>query len=327
MTQPKNYDWDKLWESTLGPWLSELEGERVAAVTERRYWILAGIALGTVCIVLFLIVWPLPQVAFFGGMGAIFLGAVIGNRRVNKLRKQVKLRLNGAIAQALGLTYAEKPLLPARFETFREYSLLPSYNRRSFEDHFEGEREGCSFELYEAHLEQKRRSKNRTYYVTVFRGALIRITFPRKVEGITVISRDAGWFNGLSALGKGYGGKGLERIGLVDPKFEKIFEVHGNDQVLARYMVTPSFMERLLALEEAMGGSKIRAMFDEASGQGELLIAAETYNRFEAGSMSKPLADKGRVHTLVRELEELLAIIDTLVEPAQFGDHAAPGTE
>ena len=73
-----------------------------------------------------------------------------------------------------------------------------------------------------------------------------------------------------------------------------------------------------------MGGSKIRAMFDESSGQGELLIVAETHNRFEPGSMSTPLADKDRVHTMVRELEELLAIIDTLVEPARFGEHAAP---
>jgi hypothetical protein len=327
VTQPKNYDWDKLWESTLQPWLSELEGERIAAIKQRNYWIAGAVAFAVVCFILFVIVWPIPQIAFFAAFGGVAIGGVVGNKRVSALKRQVKQRLNSAIAHALNLTYSDRPLLPARFETFREYSLLPSYNRRAFEDHFEGEREGCSFELYEAHLEQKRRSKKRTYYVTVFRGALIRISFPRKVEGVTVISRDAGWFNGLSSLGKGFGGKGLERIGLVDPKFEKIFEVHGNDQVLARYMLTPSFMERLLALEEAMGGKKVRAMFDEHSGQGELLIAAETGNRFEPGSMSRPLADKDRVHTMVRELEEILSVIDLLVEPSQFGEHAAPGTE
>ncbi len=324
MTQPKNYDWDRLWDETLGPWLSELESERVAAVRERRTWIVGSILVAVVIAVCFIIIWQVPPVALFGCVGVLGFGTMIGSRRVKLLRGRVKQRLNTAIAQALDLTYSDTPFSPARFDTFRDYNLLPSYNRRSFEDHFEGEREGCSFELYEAHLEQKRRSKNRTYYVTVFRGALIRITFPRKVEGVTVISRDAGWFNGLNALGKGWGGMGLERVGLVDPKFEKIFEVYGSDQVLARYMVTPSFMERLLALETAMGGSKIRAMFDESSGQGELLIVAETHNRFEPGSMNTPLADKDRVHTMVRELEELLAIIDTLVEPARFGEHAAP---
>ena len=324
MTEPKNYDWDKLWDETLGPWLSELEGERVAAVRQRNIWIGASIAFAVLCVILFVIVWPVPQLAFFAAVGAVAVGGIVGSKRVTALKRQVKQRLNTAIAHALNLTYSDHPLLPARFETFREFGLLPSYNRRAFEDHFEGERAGCSFELYEAHLEQKRRTKNRTYYVTVFRGALIRITFPRKVEGVTVIARDAGLFNGLNALGKGWGGKGLERIRLVDPKFEKIFEVHGNDQVLARYMLTPSFMERLLALEEAMGGKKVRAMFDEASGQGELLIAAETGDRFEPGSMSRPLADKDRVHTMVRELEEILSVIDLLVEPSQFGEHAGP---
>ncbi len=324
MTEPKNYDWDTLWAQALQPWLSGLEGERVAAIRQRNLWVGGSIALAVVLVILFVTVWPVPQIAFFAAVGVVAIGAMVGDRRVSALKRQVKERLNSAIAHALNLTYSEKPPQPARFETFREYGLLPSYNRRGFEDHFEGEREGCSFELYEAHLEQKRRTKNRTYYVTVFRGALIRITFPRKVEGVTVIARDAGLFNGLNALGKGWGGKGLERIRLVDPKFEKIFEVHGNDQVLARYMLTPSFMERLLALEEAMGGKKVRAMFDEASGQGELLIAAETGNRFEVGSMSKPLADKERVHTLVRELEEILSVIDLLVEPSQFGEHAGP---
>lgn len=319
-------DWDAVWDETLGPWLEGLEAERQSAVRQRLYWVIAGVVVAAVLAVVFLWFTPIPQVALFGGGLALFGGAAIGHQPVSRLQKRVKQKLNSAIAEALSLRYAEMPAEPARFQTFRDYGLLPGYSRRKFEDHFSGERQGCDFELYEAHLEQKRRSNKRTYYVTVFRGALIRITFPRQVAGVTVITRDNGWFNGLSALGMSWGGKGLERIGLVDPKFEKIFEVYGDDQVMARYMLTPSFMERLLALETALHGKKVRAMFDEASGQGELLIAAETGNRFEPGSMSKPLADKARVHTMVRELEEILAVIDLLVEPAQFGEHPAPGS-
>ena len=224
------------------------------------------------------------------------------------------------VAEALDLSYMEKPAEPARFQTLRDYDLLPSYNRRHFEDCFSGERQGCDFELYEAHLEQRRRSNKRTYYVTVFRGVIIRITFPRKVEGVTVITRDNGWFNGLAALGRSMGGHDLKRIGLVDPKFERIFEVYGDDQVLARYMLTPSFMERLLKLEEDLRGKRVRAMFDAHSGEGELLIAAETGNLFEIGSMSKPLADQSRVQALVGELTQVLGLIDLLVRPAIAGE-------
>jgi hypothetical protein len=312
--------WEALWRDTLEPWLQGLEGERRKAVARRRIWIAGGLAAG---IALGAVLWSqtgdMPFMLIAIGAG-VAIGAVVGNRRVSQLAKRVKTRLNTAIAEALDLRYAEKPAEPSRFRTFRDYDLLPSSDRRAFEDHFSGEREGCDFELYEAHLEQKRRSNKRTYYVTVFRGVLIRITFPRKVEGVTVITRDMGWFNGLGALGRSFGSNKLERIGLVDPRFERIFEVYGDDQVLARYMLTPSFMERLLALEEALHGKHVRALFDADSGQGELLIAAETGDFFEIGTMSRPLADQSRVQSLVGELTQVLGLIDLLVEPAKFGE-------
>ncbi|HAQ35655.1 MAG TPA: hypothetical protein DCQ53_09905, partial [Alphaproteobacteria bacterium] len=70
-----------------------------------------------------------------------------------------------------------------------------------------------------AKLVQRRQSGKNTTYVTVFQGVLIRIEFPRTVEGVTVLTRDAGWFNGLSAMSQArINGQKLERVGLVDPK-------------------------------------------------------------------------------------------------------------
>ncbi|WP_300543352.1 DUF3137 domain-containing protein [Maricaulis sp.] len=316
-------DWNTLWNDRLKPWLEGLESERRAAVRERRLWTLGGAVLGLGAGAAVAANTGEAVIAAFGLAGGLVAGLLIGNRRVHRLAKRVKSRLNTAVAEALGLSYAGTPAEPARFSTFRDYGLLPSSDRRAFEDHFSGHREGCDFELYEAHLEQKRRSDKRTYYVTVFRGVLIRINFPRRVEGVTVITRDRGWFNGLAALGRSFGSNKLERIGLVDPKFERVFEVYGNDQVLARYMLTPSFMERLLALEESLHGKHVRALFDADSGQGELLIAAETGDFFEIGTMSRPLADQSRVQALVGELTQVLGLIELLVEPAKFGEHAA----
>ena len=315
--------WERLWTDTLKPWLDELELERKKALRYRLQatgmGFVAGLGFGAL-----LLLWAGDWVFFgFGVFVATVMGVTIGNKRVSDLSKRVKVQLNTAIAEALELSYLEKPSQPARLQTLRDFDLLPSYNRCKFEDHFSGSRQGCDFELYEAHLEQRRRSNKRTYFVTVFRGVIIRINFPRKVEGVTVISRDSGWFNGMAAIGRSMGGHDLKRIGLVDPKFERIFEVYGDDQVLARYMLTPSFMERLITLEEALHGKRVRAMFDEHSGEGELLIAAETGNLFEIGSMGKPLADQSRVQSIVGELSQILEIIDLLVEPAKFGDASA----
>jgi hypothetical protein len=45
----------------------------------------------------------------------------------------------------------------------------------------------------------------------------------------------------------------LEKVKLESPEFENKFIVYSNDQVEARYILTPSFMERLLKLQELMG--------------------------------------------------------------------------
>lgn len=316
-------DWDLMWSEKLEPWLAGLEADRLRFVKSRWRWTAGGLALSTaLALILVQQGMEAPPIAIAFVIGP-FLGYMIGSRELHRMSKQIKAELNTTIADALGLTYSATPPTTARFREMRDYGLLPGSDRQKFEDHFAGQRDGCDFELYEAHLEQRRRSKKRTYYVTVFRGVIIRINFPRKVEGLTVITRDAGWFNGLQAFGRSFGGKKLERIGLVDPTFEKAFEVYGSDQVLARYMLTPSFMERLLALETSLAGKNVRAAFDAYSGQGELLIAAETGNLFEVGPMSKPLTDPGRFSKIVDELNHITGLIDLLVAPAQLDEHEA----
>jgi len=314
---------DELWEDKLQPWLVERNAEQKAAY--QRLWIalpigyIAGIVAGILAmhyqgpVQLIVAAFLIPPV----------IAGVIGAQGLLELSKKVKRELMGQIAGVAGLSYSLKPAMPSRFSRFKEHGLLPSDDRRSFEDHFQGDVHGADFELYEAHLEKRVRTKNGTHWVTIFRGVLIRIGFPRKVEGTTVITRDKGLFNGLEAFSRSFKDKKLERIGLVDPKFEKIFEVYGNDQVIARYMLTPSFMERLLALETAFKGKGVRAVFDENSGQGELLIAAETGNQFEVSSLFKPVPERDDVMKVVGEIKQVSSIIELLVEPSQFGDHAA----
>lgn len=319
---------DELWSQELEPWLTGLEAERRKTVRDMWVWSLwalaGGLAVGLV-IALFdnelIILLP-------GALVVALIALIIGHGRVDAFRKRLKAELNNRIARAFGLEYQLKPYETPRFSRFGQLGLLPHHHRRHFEDYFSGTVQGCEFELYEANLEERRtrtvttngRTRTETYYVTVFHGALIRIDFPRKVEGVTVVTRDAGWFNGLSGLGKRIDGRKLERIGLVDPTFEKVFEVYGDDQVLARYMLTPSFMERLLQLETALTGKSATAAFDARSGQGELMIAAQTGNLFEAGSMYKPLTDQGRVKSIIDEIRLILEIIEMLVEPATESD-------
>ncbi|MGX6648170.1 DUF3137 domain-containing protein [Maricaulaceae bacterium MS644] len=322
-------DLETAW-SEVKPWLEGLEERRKHAV--RRFIWAIPLAIGAAvagAVAVSVFGFPTMLAAF----GAVALAGAImtfGAKEMRALSAEVKGGLNTRIAEAFGLRYEPDPFSAPRFEAFRQHGLIPNSDRRNFEDHFAGEAHGAEFELYEAHLKQRRRSKNRTYYVTVFRGVLIRIAFPRTVEGVTLITRDKGVFNALESFANktfGKAGRKLDRIGLVDPKFEKLFEVYGTDQVMARYLLTPTFMERLLELEKLLSGKNSRAVFDEAlapeSGRGELLIAAETGNNFEPGTLFKPLTDRARVETLHAEIKLIDDIIATLLKPADFRDSEA----
>jgi hypothetical protein len=312
-------DFTSIW-SDLEPWLAELETEREKGAKKVRHsWIIGA--------VIAVVGWITGAAFGAAGIGLVAGGLIAGfvihqaSRDIRELGKTIKRGMNERMAAAFGLAYSEKPATPAQFAEFRSHGMVPNSDRRSFEDHFSGEFNGASFELYEAHLEQRRRSRRRTYYVTVFRGALIRVAFPRTIEGATLITRDKGVFNAFERWAKSSGHRGLERIGLPDPKFNSIFEVYGTDQVMARYLITPSFMERLLELEEALKGSGVRAVFDEnlaeGDGRGEMLIAAATGNLFEVGSMLRPINDPTRVENLYRDVELIERIISIILEPAR----------
>jgi hypothetical protein len=182
--------------------------------------------------------------------------------------------------------------------------LIPSCDRSTFEDWFSGTHDGASFDLYEAHLERESKDdKGRSSYSTVFRGQIIRLAFPRKFLGRTIVRRDAGILNAFG------GGEGLKRVGLEDPKFEKVFEVYGTDQVEARYLVHPVLMERLLDLEQSFKGEKIRCAFE----WGEMLIAVEGGNLFEPGDLFKPLPDPARARRIVDEIGKVMNVMDSVL--------------
>ncbi|MHA6289189.1 DUF3137 domain-containing protein [Maricaulis sp. CAU 1757] len=308
---------DRIWR-TVGPHLALLEGERRRVTRRRR--IVFGIGGFITLLAGLAALLAQSPVLLVAAVAIAVIALIIGQHPVGQLQGRIKQDINDRLAGALKLAYTAKPAAPCRFEAFCEFGLLPAHERAGFEDQFSGEAHGCDFDLCEVHLEQKVRNGKKSYWITVFQGVVIRVSFPRKVEGITVIGRDQGWLNSLGAVGHRFGQHKLERIGLVDPVFEKVFEVYGDDQVAARYMLTPSFMERLLGLEESLSGRQVRALFHEALGRGELLIAAETGNLFEAGSMSVPLTDQRRVRRIVGELAEVLGLVDQVVAPPRDDD-------
>ncbi len=101
--------------------------------------------------------------------------------------------------------------------------------------------------------------------------------------------------------------KKMQDVKLEDTNFEKRFNVFTKDQVEARYLLTPSFMERLKNLETAFGTKGIKcSFFDE-----QIMFAIPTNkDLFELGSLYKPLGSGKPVEEFYDELSSIQNMID-----------------
>ncbi|MET0181288.1 MAG: DUF3137 domain-containing protein [Caulobacterales bacterium] len=293
----------RLYAERIEPCFAGNEADRLKAVAafKRRLWVGAPILLIAACALGF---WQREPglvvfVLIFGGFAlGIYAYAPLG-----AVAKRVKVQSLTAISEAMRAKYMLGGFDPPALARLKDLRLLPSYNRSSFEDLFQGAHRGAAFDLYEAHLQQHRRTGKNSSTVTVFRGQIIRLAFPKRFHGVTIVRRDMGVFNALN------GGEGLKRVGLVDPKFEKVFEVYSNDQVESRYLVHPVFMERLMDLEAALKGKRLRCAFQD----GDLMIAIEGGNLFEPGDLFKPLIDEIRARRIVDELASVMRVMEAVL--------------
>jgi len=282
LTRP---DPDALLAGPLGDWLASQDGARDQA--RKRASTIQMTGIGLACIVAMLIVLAKGDVGaalqfgFFIGAGS--LGIAEWSKRGTV--RTIKGGINEAIAQSLDMEFVAAPVPGLEFERARGFQLLPGYERCSFEDQWRGKVGEHSFQLYEAHLEEERSSGKSRRWVTLFRGALITIGFARRFNGVTLVERAGRRKSFFGLLGDKdeitLDGIRLGRVDMVDPRFEDEFAVWSNDQVEARYLVHPEYVERLMAVEQAFAGEKVRALFQD----GELLIVLESGNMFESGSL------------------------------------------
>lgn len=306
-------DLETLLAGPLGDWLDEqaVTRERAKDLARQRWW-KAAIILGPVLIFLWMLAPGWLQFNLFITVGSVGTAYAWGNAPRAKAKKTVKIGINEAIARALGLDYSIDVVPGAAFNLAKTYKLLPNYDSCKYEDDWNGEIDGRSFDLHEAHLQEKRNSGKNTRWVTVFRGAILQIDFTRDFHGTTLVERarqHRGLFGGRKESIK-LDGKQLGYVDIVNPDFEDDFCVYSDDQVEARYLVHPEYVERLMAVQHAFAGKAIRTLFSS----GMLVIVVETQNMFESGSIDAS-DDRARIARTIDQFTSLAELAETLNEP------------
>ncbi len=99
--------------------------------------------------------------------------------------------------------------------------------------------------------------------------------------------------------------KQLKRVTLEDSKFESEFDVYSDSQIEARYLLTPSFMERLLKLNQ---NTSLRCCFVD----NKLFLALAIEDDFMPSLALNETVDYQRIKQVIQQLDILFETVDTL---------------
>lgn len=185
-----------------------------------------------------------------GGVLAGFLAYVVPNGlRVHqyKFKERFKMEVIQRIIHFISedLRYDMQQFI-SKDEFKRSRLFLQSIDRYKGDDFVEGVIDKTRFRFSEIHAEYRVQSKNSSSYHTIFKGLFFSADFNKSFEGSTVLTPNS--------LG---GGKrflkrmaGLARrekyVELEDPTFNGLFNCYSDNDIKARYILSPALMSRIV---------------------------------------------------------------------------------
>lgn len=204
----------------------------------------------------------------------------------------------------------------------KNLGILPPYGKENLSDSVWGTYKEVKLELADAILEKpKDQNRRREFAINgidisflwdffsesdkAFKGIFVMLSMNKPFIGKTIVKTDV---SGVMGLFKG-SSEGLQQVKLEDPLFEKKFDVYSTDQVESRYLLSTSFMERLLKLSELFDHAKLQCGFYDNN----LFIAIPLKKEyFQVSSIFTPATFQDDVQTILDEMELIFQIIDVL---------------
>lgn len=258
--------------------------------------VLAGIAAiyFSLHILIILIIFIIGFAIFFTGM--------------KKRRKYFRTVI---IPQIFDLIYPDLNYCPdmgLSSSKFASYGIYNSFDRFNSEDKISGSIGKTSFQAAEVHLEKEYRRKNGKSYRSIFRGVVFTADFNKHISGRTIIFPDLA----ERYFGKLIGGF-LQDINpfngsivkLEDHEFEKYFAVYSNDDIEARYILTPGMMERLTSLRKK--NKDMRILFE---GDHIVIALSRPHGWLEPplGKLAKPQV----IENIISDFTDIINITEDL---------------
>jgi len=196
------------------------------------------------------------------------------------------------------------------FDLLKGFRLLPFFNKFETQDYVETYYKGVPIYMCKA-VATRGSGKNKL----IMRSKLVAVEVSKNFQHDTFVlldRNDSGLKRKIFSPTRDIPVvklKELKRVKLEDKRFEKIFDVHSEDQVEARYLLTTAFMERLLKLSESYKANGVRCSFHN----GWLLFYLKTKEKlFEAGPLGESVFNFEDIRRFLRQMNEIHMIVETL---------------
>lgn len=297
MTEEKTYsqmrkEFQELFFKKISPGLSKYESERL-----RQFGYTRAVKIAALIIILVL-VFLTKQI----DIGLILFicciaGAVCFGLK-KKFENEIKQKIMPYVCKCLGdlkWKYAQ-----CSFEQLLcKSGIIDRYNRVSYDDSFTGIYKDINYEICETSFYYKTGTGKNSSTRTVFKGVMIKLDMNKSFTGNTVIRPDT--------LKHASPAANLKHTTLEDVVFEKKFDVFTDDEVEARYLITPSFMERLNNMKTAFSADRVSCAFYDKY----LLVGLHTSkDLFSICSLKEPVNDGKQFFTMFEEILSIIKLID-----------------
>ncbi len=144
-----------------------------------------------------------------------------------------------------------------------------------------------------------------------FEGLLVEVTLPRGLQATTTVIAATGAFAQLRHWLKA---SDRQHVVLEDPRFAQVYNVWSTDQIAARALLTPAFMERLLALNGPAANIDGRPLVAARGNRLTLVIPRYGRDHFVAPGFRKAAASRASLIALYDQIAAVLAVADAVID-------------
>ncbi len=300
------------YNSFIKKHIIDFENKRIATLAELR----SRLMIGAPILILFFflgVVLLIKGLQIVVGI-IVFIGIIVYLWMIDSVeayKDSIKETIFPEIFKFFGESLSYSPIGKIDVSSLSHSRLFPHFDSNGYtQDHVKGEYKGINFEFLGLRLECYHKKVNNRN-VVVFSGLLITLSVNKNFTHSTIIKTDKG------ALGNWVHEKfsDLERVSLEDVRFEKNFEVYSTDQIEARYLLTTSFMERLLSLAEVFGRDLQASFFSNKL----FLIIPDTKVSLSVSSIFTPATFDTEINEILKEVKEVFSVVDTLKLDSKTG--------